>query len=127
MKTLKFKLYSNHETIYLEDLNLKGMQVLWGRKINDLGFSDFVQKLTYIASKKEKVIGFIDRFFPSSKTCSICGAVNNSLELRDRTWQCPSCHTELDRDCNAAANILKVGTSTFAEEAVRPTLVGSLC
>ena len=124
---LAHRLTDTYDTIYLEDLTLKGMQTLWGRKINDLGFYDFVQKLMYIASKKEKVIRFIDRFFPSSKTCSICGTVNNSLELRDRTWQCLSCYTQLDRDRNAAVNIYKVGASTFAEEAVRPTPVGSLC
>ena len=124
---LAHRLTDTYDVIYLEDLNLKGMQTLWGRKINDLGFYDFVQKLTYIASKKEKAIRFIDRFFPSSKTCSVCGTVNDSLALRDRKWQCPNCHTELDRDRNAAVNILKVGASTFAEEAIRPTPVGSLC
>ena len=124
---LAHRLTDTYDIIYLEDLNLKGMQALWGRKINDLGFYDFIQKLIYIAAKKDKAIQFIDRFFPSSKTCSVCDTVNHSLELRDRTWQCSNCHTKLDRDRNAAVNIFKVGTSTFAGEVVRPTPVGALC
>ena len=100
--------------ISLETLNLQGMKSLWGRKVSDLGFSDFVSKLKYIAAKKGVKLVFIDKWYPSSKTCSACGAVNEALNLRDRTWQCPSCHTQLDRDRNAAINIHRVGASTLA-------------
>ena len=121
---LAHELTDTYDTIHLENLNLQGMKSLWGRKVGDLGFSDFVSKLLYIASKKGKKIHFIDKWFPSSKTCSVCGAINKSLSLRDRTWQCPHCHTQLDRDRNAAINIHRVGASTLAAEDVRPTLVG---
>ena len=94
------------------------MKALWGRKVSDLGFADFVQKLVYIVTKKGKTITFIDKWYPSSKTCSACGAVNEALNLRDRTWQCPSCHAMLDRDRNAAINIHRVGVSTLAVEDV---------
>ncbi len=117
---LAHDLTDRYDWIALEDLNLKGMKSLWGRKVSDLGFSDFVQKLKYIASKKSTEIRFIDKWYPSSKTCHVCGAINPELNLRDRTWQCPSCHTELDRDRNAAVNIHRVGASTLSGEDVSP-------
>ena len=112
-------LTDTYDEIRLEDLNLKGMKVLWGRKVSDHGFADFVKKLVYIAEKKGKTITFIDKWYPSSKTCSACGAVNEALNLRDRTWQCPTCHTQLDRDRNAARNIYRVGASTLEGDTVR--------
>ena len=117
---LAHELTNLYDEIRLEDLNLQGMKALWGRKVSDLGFADFVKKLVYIADKKGVRITFIDKWYPSSKTCSVCGAINELLELRDRTWQCPSCHTVLDRDRNAAVNIYRVGASTLAEEVVSP-------
>ena len=122
---LAHDLTDRYDWIALESLNLKGMKSLWGRKVSDLGFSDFVQKLKYIASKKSTEIRFIDKWYPSSKTCHVCGAINPELNLRDRTWQCPSCHTELDRDRNAAVNIHRVGASTLSGEAVSPGSPGN--
>ena len=124
---LAHQLTDEYDEIRLEDLNLQGMKALWGRKISDLGFADFVKKLVYIASKKDVKITFIDRWYPSSRTCSACGAVNETLNLRDRTWQCPSCHTQLDRDRNAAINIFRVGASTHAGEDVNPGSPGNPC
>ena len=121
---LAHQLTDAYDEIRLEDLNLKGMKALWGRQVSDLGFADFVKKLVYIASKKGVKITFIDKWYPSSKTCSACGFVNEALNLRDRTWQCPDCHTELDRDRNAAVNIFRVGASTLAGEVVTPGLPG---
>ena len=116
---LAHQLTDAYDDLFFETLNLKGMKVLWGRKVSDLGFSDFLRKLKYIATKKGKVVHFIDQWFPSSKTCNECDVVNESLELRDRRWQCPNCHTQLDRDRNAALNIHRVGASTLSEEVVR--------
>ena len=121
------QLIDEYDEIRLEDLNLAGMKVLWGRKVSDLGFADFVLKLVYIAQEKGVKITFINRWYPSSRTCSACGAVNEALNLRDRTWQCPSCHTELDIDRNAAINIYRVGASTHEGEDVRPDLSGNPC
>ena len=53
----------------------------------------------------------VDRWFPSSKTCHCCGAINDSLELKDRNWVCPACGANHDRDGNAAINILNQGLS----------------
>ena len=104
---------------------MKGMKRLWGRKVSDLGFYDFVQTLKYINSKKQdREVRFIDKWYPSSRTCHVCGIVNQALNLRDRTWQCPNCHTQLDRDRNAAVNIHRVGASTLSEEVVSPSSPG---
>ena len=112
-------LTDEYDEIRLEDLNLQGMKALWGRKVSDLGFADFVQKLKYIASKKGVKVKFIDKWYPSSKTCSTCGVINETLNLRDRTWQCQNCGTRHDRDRNAAINIYRVGASTRDGEDVR--------
>ena len=124
---LAHQLTDEYDEIRLEDLNLRGMKALWGRKVSDLGFADFVLKLKYIASKKGVKIVCIDKWYPSSKTCSICGAVNEALNLRDRNWQCNDCGTVHDRDRNAAINIFRVGASTHAGEDVSPDSSGNPC
>ena len=116
-----------YDEIRLEDLNLQGMKSLWGRKVSDLGFADFVAKLKYIASKKGVKLVFIDKWYPSSKTCSACGAVNETLNLRDRSWECQDCGTTHDRDRNAAMNIYRVGASTREGEDVSGTSVSCPC
>ena len=121
---LAHQLTDEYDEIRLEVLNLQGMKSLWGRKVSDLGFADFVKKLKYIAAKKGVKITFIDKWYPSSKTCSVCGALNEALNLRDRTWQCNDCGTTHDRDRNAAINIYRVGASTLAGEVVSPDSSG---
>ena len=103
------------------------MKSLWGRKVSDLGFADFVAKLKYIAAKKGIKIVYIDKWYPSSKTCSVCGVVNETLNLRDRTWQCSDCGATHDRDRNAAINIYRVGASTREGEDVTGTSVSGPC
>ena len=124
---LAHQLTDEYDEIRLEALNLKGMKALWGRKVSDLGFADFVKKLKYIAAKKGVKITFIDKWYPSSKTCSVCGAVNETLNLRDRNWQCNDCGTVHDRDRNAATNIFRVGASTHEGEDVSPDSSGNPC
>ncbi len=124
---LAHQLTDEYEEIRLEDLNLQGMKALWGRKVSDLAFADFVKKLVYIAQKKDVKITFIDKWYPSSKTCSACGAVNEALNLRDRYWQCNDCGTTHDRDRNAAINIYRVGASTLEGEDIRPSSGGCSC
>jgi len=113
---LTTKLASNYDNIFIEDLNIKAMQKLWGRKISDLAFSKFVNILEY----KTNVVK-VDRFYPSSKTCSNCGFILEKLDLQTREWDCPSCRTHHQRDINAAINIKRVGASTLRGETVRTT------
>jgi len=114
------ELTDKYDIMCFENLNIKAMQRLWGRKISDLSFSSFILKLKYLASVKSKTLVFINRFEPSSKTCSECGYINQNLELKDRSWLCPECNTEHDRDRNASYNILRVGASTLGLGDVSP-------
>ena len=118
---LSNELAKKYDHFCIEDLNMKAMQKLWGRKISDLAFSEFVDILEY----KTDVIK-IDRFYPSSKTCSSCGYILKELDLKVREWTCPSCNAKHQRDVNAAKNIKRVGASTLAGEVVSTTKVASL-
>jgi putative transposase len=109
---LAHELTDKFDVLCFETLNLKGMQRLWGRKINDLALREFLQILEWIVKKKGKLLVYIDQWYPSSKTCNNCGHVLESLELSVREWRCPSCHSVNGRDENAAKNICAVGAST---------------
>jgi putative transposase len=109
---LAHDLTNRFDVLCFETLNLKGMQRLWGRKISDLAFGEFLQILEWIAKKKDKQVVFIDQWYPSSKTCSNCGHVLEKLDLSIREWRCPSCQSVNGRDENAAKNICAVGAST---------------
>jgi putative transposase len=114
-------LCETYDAIYLEDLNLRGMQRLWGRKISDLGHGNFVRILPHVAKQTGTHLGFVGRYFPSSKLCSVCGYINHDLGLRDRQWTCPACGTHHDRNRNAAVNIHAEGASSAGGDGVRPT------
>lgn len=106
---LAHKLTDKYDELYFETLNLDGMKRLWGRKVSDLAFAEFLKILEWVASKKGKSVGFVGRWYPSSKTCSSCGHIHKNLELKDRVWRCGNCLSINDRDKNAANNILKEG------------------
>ncbi len=120
------RITDDYDFIFFEDLNLKGMQSLWGKKITDLGFYSFRQKVKSYAEIKGKTVRHIDRFYPSSKTCSDCGFVFKALELRQRKWTCPDCGVIHDRDRNASINILTVGASTVGLGDIRPLSTGAI-
>jgi putative transposase len=120
---LALDLTDAYDHLFFEDLSMKGMQALWGRKIGDLARSEFMGILKHVATVKGKVVGLIDRFYPSSKTCFDCGYVHKDLKLSDRQWACPGCGCIHDRDHNAALNIHCVGASTHGLGDVRPTLL----
>ena len=121
------ELCSRYSTICIEDLSLTGMIRLWGRKVNDLAFGEFVQKLEHVASKCGTEVIRVDRFYASSKTCSVCQYVNELLSLRDRSWTCPSCGASLDRDLNASVNILRQGiASSGSTRKTEPARQGAL-
>lgn len=110
---LAHDLTDKFDVLCFETLNLKGMQRLWGKKISDLAFGEFLQILEWIAKKKNKLVVFIDQWYPSSKTCSSCGHILESLDLSVREWRCPYCQSVNGRDENAARNIQMVGASTI--------------
>jgi putative transposase len=110
---LAHKLTNEFDILCFETLNLKAMQRLWGRKISDLAFGEFLQILEWVAKKKGKQVIYIDQWYPSSKTCSDCGHILEHLDLSVRQWRCPSCNSVNGRDENAAKNISMVGASTL--------------
>jgi putative transposase len=114
------ELTDKYDFLFFETLNIKAMQMLWGKKICDLSFYSFMLKLKYLASVKGKTVFCIGRFEPSSKTCSVCGYVYKDLELKEREWRCPECETLHNRDRNASYNILRVGASTLGLGDVGP-------
>lgn len=103
-------LCSRYSIICIEDLDMRGMAKLWGRKVHDYGYSEFVKILEWVARQYGTIVQKVDRFFPSSQTCSVCGYVNKDVKnLRVREWDCPVCHSHHRRDENAARSILKEG------------------
>ncbi len=121
------RLCEEYAVICLETLNMKGMARRWGRKVHSLGFYNFVEILKYEAMKLGTHIIFVDRYFPSSQRCSECGYRNKAVkDLKIREWECPNCHTQHDRDKNAAKNILMAGTSAIGGEPVRPEQSGKV-
>ena len=99
-----------YDNIFIEDLNLADMKLgrKANRKLKDQAHAEFVTKLLYVATKYDVVVHKIDRYYPSSKTCT-CGYVNRELKLTDREWVCPECGATHDRDLLAANNILRRG------------------
>jgi putative transposase len=123
---LALALAVRYESIYVEDLGLKTMQRRWGRKISDLGHAKFLNILSWEMQKHGSLGTKIDRFYPSSKTCSSCLHVLPELSLSVREWTCPQCGARHDRDINAAENIARVGASTLKGEGVRLASVSGL-
>jgi putative transposase len=124
---LALDLTRRYVSIFVEDLNMKAMQRLWGRKISDLGHAQFLNILNWQMHKNGCQGTKINRFYPSSKTCSSCSHILAELPLSVRAWTCPECGAIHDRDINAAINIQRVGASTLKGEDVRPDSSGCLC
>ena len=105
------ELLTYFDTVFMEDLNVKGMlrNHHLAKAISEVGFYKFKEILVNKALVNDKQVVFVDRFYPSSKTCSVCGYKKRYLRLGDREWVCPKCGTKHDRDINAAVNILFEG------------------
>ena len=98
-----------NQLIAVEDLAVSGLaRTRLARSVNDAGWSTFVQMLAYKAQRAGRTFVKIDRWFPSTRACSVCGAVGEAKPLHVRTWTC-GCGTTHDRDVNAARNILAAG------------------
>ena len=92
-----------------------GRALSLGKNLHDNGFGMFRQMLAYKLRRKGSCLVKVDRWFPSSKTCSCCRHALDTLELSDRTYVCPACGNTMDRDENAAANICEEGKRIFPD------------
>ena len=110
------ELLKYNDVVFMEDLNVSGMlrNHHLARAINEVGFFRFKQVLVDKANNNDKKVVFVDRFYPSSKTCHNCGYINKNLTLKDRQWICPQCGEVIERDYNAALNILDEGLRILA-------------
>lgn len=105
------EILKSYDVVFMEDLNVKGMMRnhSLAKAIQEVGFYRFKEILQSKALANSKQVVFIDRFYPSSKTCSCCGYKHQGINLSDRFWTCPECVEHHDRDINAARNILLEG------------------
>lgn len=120
---LSTRLIRENQTVMIEDLGVRNMvkNHSVARAISDAGWSEFRSMLEYKAEWYGREVIAIDRFYPSSKTCSGCGHLLSVLPLGVREWACPRCATTHDRDVNAARNILAVGRTVSAcGDGIRP-------
>ena len=108
---LSRKIVNNNQVVVVENLNVRGMvrNHKLAKAISNCSWGKFVNFLDYKLSQEGKLLVEIDRFFPSSKTCSNCHYKIDRLPLDIRNWTCPSCQTHHDRDENAAVNIRAEG------------------
>lgn len=106
------KIANSCDAVVLEDIDLKGLAgaLRLGKATNDNGFGQFRRYLEYKMEEQGKYVIVVDRFFPSSQICSVCGCKEPSVkDLKVRRWVCPQCGTEHDRDINAAVNLRNEG------------------
>ncbi|MCQ2210689.1 MAG: transposase [Paludibacteraceae bacterium] len=131
------QIVNENQVIISEDLNVRGMlkNHKLAKSIADASFSSFCDMIEYKSKEMNRTYIKISTFYPSSKLCHCCGYKNTTLKLADREWTCPNCHTYLDRDNNAALNILQeglkilkcrntVGISTGSDKSLKPVDTG---
>ena len=110
------EIVDKYKVICLETLKVKNMvkNRKLAKQINDVSWSSFISKLEYKVAENQGYLVKIDTYYPSSKTCSNCGCVKETLSLSERTYHCNECGFTIDRDLNASINILNTGLKTVA-------------
>ena len=112
------QIVNENQVIVSEDLNVRGMlkNHKLAKSIQDASFNSFCNMIDYKAKEMNRTYLKISTFYPSSKLCHCCGYKNITLKLSDREWICPDCGTYLDRDNNAAINILHEGLKILSRD-----------
>lgn len=125
LHNLTTKMINENQVIVMEDLNVSGMlkNHKLAKSIQELGLYELRSQLEYKSEWYNKELVFVDRWFPSSKTCCECGWKNNNLTLKDRTFICENCGNIIDRDLNAAINIENEGIRILGQRLPEFTLV----
>ncbi|MEO3792238.1 RNA-guided endonuclease TnpB family protein [Nonomuraea sp. B10E15] len=107
---LSTQIIRDNQAVMVEDLCVKGLaRTKLAKSVHDAGWAQFAGMLEYKAARYGRTLVKVDRWFPSSKLCSACGTVAGSMPLNVRSWTCAACGTLVDRDVNAAINILAAG------------------
>ena len=111
---LSHSLAEDYDAVCVEDLNLKGIAggLHFGKGIQDNGYGQFLSMLGYKLEERGKYLIKVDRYFASSKICSVCGHKKKELALSERIYLC-ECGNRMDRDVNAAVNILEEGKRIY--------------
>ena len=111
---LSHSIAKDYDAVCVEDLNLKGIAggLHFGKGIQDNGYGQFLSMLGYKLEERGKYLIKVDRYFASSKICSVCGHKKKELALSERTYLC-ECGNQMDRDVNAAVNILEEGKRIY--------------
>ena len=118
-------LIDENQVICMENLNVSGMMQNHNlaESISEMNFGEFRRMLEYKAEWYNRKMVFVGRFYPSSKTCNHCGYINKELKLSDRRWTCPHCGHVIERDYNAALNILDEGMKIIGRSTPESKLV----
>ena len=113
-----------YSTVCIEDLNVTGMvkNHRLAKAVSDAAFGEFRRQLEYKTARTGATLHVVDRWYPSSKTCSACGAVKAKLSLSERVYRCDACGLSIDRDLNAAINIKVAGSAPETINAHRETV-----
>jgi putative transposase len=121
---LSTRIICENQTVVIEDLSVRNLvrNHKLARAISDASWSEFRRQLEYKADWYGRTVIAVDRFYPSSKTCSACGVIAAKLPLKIREWECRACGAAHDRDVNAAINIRAAGLAVQAcGDGVRPS------
>lgn len=113
LQKLTTDIIRTYDVICIEDLDVKSLKETnnsnRNKRVGDVSWSEFRRQITYKSNWYGKVVSVIDRYFPSSQICYVCGQRDGKKSEDIRNWMCPYCGSELDRDINAAINILNEG------------------
>jgi putative transposase len=115
----------DNQAVYVEDLCVVGLgRTRLAKSVHDAGWASFTAMLEYKAARYGRTFGRVDRFFPSTRTCSDCGRIKDKMALDVRAWDCP-CGSHHDRDVNAAKNVKAAGQADCNDRRaqIRPGLV----
>jgi putative transposase len=107
---ISYNIIKHCKFIAMESLNIRGMiKSNLSRSIHEIGWGKLIEMIRYKAQWYNRQFVQINQWFPSSKKCHVCGEINHGLGREEREWECPHCHSTLQRDVNAAKNILDEG------------------
>ena len=117
LQKLTTLIVKKYDIICIEDLDVKAMKetelTVRNKRVSDVSWSEFRRQLTYKSTWYGRTLSAVDRYYPSSQICHYCGRIDGKKAETIRFWVCPKCNSKLDRDINAAINILNEGLRTI--------------